>query len=161
MTFCVNCGREIPDDYSFCPNCGARRFQEPDQAVPAVQQPPVATAQPAPARISGRGRGFGIASMAVGIEGMVVGIFFSLYALMGLMASLLTDEVPVGEVFGVFAMVFSLIGLASGIVASILSRKALAEKPDFRFGVLGKGFGLAATIVSGAAIFIGLLALVF
>lgn len=159
MTFCVNCGREIPDDYAFCPNCGARRFQEPDQAVPAEQ--PVAYRTPASPKTTGRVRGLGIASMAVGIEGMVLGIFFSFYALMGLMASLATDDVPVGEVFGAVAMIFSLIGLASGIVASILSRKALAEKPDFRFGVLGKGFGLAATIVSGAAIFIGLLALVF
>lgn len=152
MTFCVNCGREIPDDYSFCPNCGTRRFVEPEQ--------PAAPQAPAMPKTTGRVRGFGIASMAVGIEGMVLGIFFSFYALMGLMASLATDDVPVGEVFGAVAMIFSLIGLASGIVASILSRKALAEKPDFRFAVLGKGFGLAATIVSGAAIFIGLLALV-
>lgn len=157
MTFCVNCGREIPDDYAFCPNCGAKRFQE--TAQPAAAQPVMS--QPATPKTTGRVRGLGIASMAVGIEGMVVGIFFSFYALMGLMASLLTDEVPVGEVFGVFAMVFSLIGLASGIVASILSRKALAEKPDFRFAVLGKGFGLAATIVSGVAILIGLMAVTF
>ena len=156
MTFCVNCGREIPDDYSFCPNCGARRFQEPDQAAPVMQ--PVAYQTPASPKTTGRVRGLGIASMAVGIEGMAVGIIFSIYALMGLMASLAIDEVFVGEVFGAVAMIFSFIGLASGIVASILSRKALAEKPDFRFAVLGKGFGLAATIVSGAAILIGLLA---
>ena len=157
MMYCVNCGREIPDDYAFCPNCGARRFQE--TAQPAVAQPVMA--QPATPKTTGRVRGLGIASMAVGIEGVVVGIFFSLYALLGLLASLTADDIPVGEIFGMFATIFSLIGLASGIVASILSRKALAEKPDFRFAVLGKGFGLAATIVSGAAILIGLMAVIF
>ncbi|MBQ8586468.1 MAG: zinc ribbon domain-containing protein [Oscillospiraceae bacterium] len=168
MTFCVNCGREIPETYAFCPNCGAKRFQEPVQAEPAVQQPPVATAQPAPARISGRGRGFGIASMAVGIEGMGVSIVFSLYALLGaLMSSIAGSFSRIGrneglvffKAMGGMGMIFSLISLASGIVGMILAGKSLAEKSGYRFASLGKKFSLVALIISGVNILVGLIAM--
>ena len=157
MFYCVNCGREIPESYAFCPNCGAKRYEEPVQASVAAQ--PVVQEQPATPKTTGRVRGLGIASMAVGIEGLIVAVLASIYGFFGLMFAAMADMLHGGAAFGIFSLILGLVGLASGIVASILSRKALAENPDFRFAVLGKGFGLAAAIASGAAILIGLLAI--
>ena len=150
MTYCTKCGNAVPEEFAFCPLCGEKRFTEP-VAVTPINTLPV---QP---RISGKSRGFAIASMAVGIEGMIVGIIFGIYSLFALLLASIDDASFIGTVLGVYMIIFSGISLASGIVASILSRKALAECPDLRLAQLGKGFGLAATIISGASILISLL----
>ena len=150
MTYCTKCGNAVPDDFSFCPNCGEKRFSEPLSPAPI----PAAPVQP---RISGRTRGFAIASMAVGIEGMITSIIFGLYSLLMLLIASLDETDIFGNFLGLYMIVFLGVSLASGIVASILSRKALAEHPTLRLAQLGKGFGLAATIISGAFMLIALL----
>lgn len=161
MFYCMKCGKAIPDDYSFCPVCGERRYGAPEQPAPdCTAAIPAVPAQPPQPKVSGRARGLGIASMAVGIEGMAVSIVFAIYGLFALLLSSLDGPEFVGAFFGGFSLIFSLIALASGIVALILSIKSLAEAPKLRFASLGKSFGMAATIVAGVSLLIELIAIV-
>lgn len=149
MFYCMKCGKAIPDDYAFCPVCGEKRFQEPVQA---------AVTQAGSGKMDGRSRGFGIAAMAVGIEGFIVSVLVSVYALLAFMAAMLEDSGMVGTVFGAMSIWMAIISLISGIVALILSGKALRCQPSYKLARLGRTFGLIATILSGTGILIGLLA---
>lgn len=153
MTYCTKCGNAVPDEFAFCPNCGEKRFTAPIAAAPM-------NAAPVQPRVSGRARGFAIASLAVGIEGMVVSILFGFYSLLALLFASLDEIDFFGKFMGMYMIIFLGTSLASGIVASILSRKALAEHPTLRLAQLGKNFGLVATIISGVSILISLLAVI-
>lgn len=75
--FCTYCGREVPDDTSFCPGCGTKFEQnqtyqgEPRQYIPQDAFPPrTSPVQPTSYYVPKRkiaGRGFGITSMVLGI----------------------------------------------------------------------------------------------
>lgn len=50
MSFCKQCGAQIPDDANFCTSCGADQREETAPAAQPVAQPtPAPAAQPAPA----------------------------------------------------------------------------------------------------------------
>lgn len=45
--FCVKCGKEIDDDATFCPFCGASTKEDAPAEVPAQEPPPAPAAEPA------------------------------------------------------------------------------------------------------------------
>ncbi len=51
MAFCSNCGQQLPENATICPNCGTSSAQQTQQAAPQTEQP---KAQPAPAVPQGK-----------------------------------------------------------------------------------------------------------
>lgn len=150
MTYCTKCGNAVPDEFAFCPNCGEKRFTEPVAAAPV-------NTTPARPRVSGRDRGFAIASLAVGIEGMIMGIVFGFFSLFTVFFASFDVSDFFTDFFGMYFTIFLGVSLASGIVAFILGRKPLAEHPDLRLAQLGKSFGLASIIISAVSMLLNFL----
>lgn len=49
MSFCPNCGAQLPEGSTFCPNCGQKMTAQSANPVPAPVENPTPAANPAPA----------------------------------------------------------------------------------------------------------------
>ena len=75
MTFCPNCGAQIPAGANACPSCGTFVNAQPQQPQYNVMPPMVYVKPKIP------GRGLGIAGMVLAIIGLVVGFFLLVSAI--------------------------------------------------------------------------------
>ena len=66
--YCNKCGKEIPDESVFCPECGAK--------VEKLPPPAVGTCPPAEEVSSGMNIGIIVASLFVPLVGIVMGIIY-------------------------------------------------------------------------------------
>ncbi len=74
MAFCTKCGTQLPENAAFCPGCGVSvnpQFQQAPQE-PNGQQPAYQVYAPVKKKVPGRG--FGIASMVLGILGLMTAL---------------------------------------------------------------------------------------
>ena len=39
MKYCINCGHILPDFANFCPICGQKQFDIPEEELPPVEEP--------------------------------------------------------------------------------------------------------------------------
>lgn len=136
--FCTKCGTEVPNEYSYCSNCGAELTKETD--IPQVnniiepqQRQTVNTAMP----LQYQSYDAQQQSQGVKFNGMsIAGFILSLCAF-------ITDEA--GILCAILGLVFSIIGLTSK--NQIKSR--------------GKGFAIAGIAISGVYFLMILCALLF
>ena len=140
--FCENCGSQIPDNNSVCPNCGAAvrsaGAAQPVQPVQPVYQPvqPVYQQQPVqpvyqqPAyqqpiyqqQPASGGKGAAITALILGICGLVfcwVPVFGMLIAIAGLILGILSFKNPNGKGMGITGFVLSIIGIVIGLSYTI------------------------------------------
>lgn len=93
MVYCRECGKQIFDQASICPHCGAPRdLQQPQQ--PGFGQPvqPVYVVQPVKPKIPGRG--FSIASLVLGIIAVYYAFGYLMISLVTPIVSHATSAMP-------------------------------------------------------------------
>ena len=73
-TYCIRCGRQLPPDAFFCPNCGQKVDASPDASSPNAPAEPPAPPQKIDC-------GLGLAVVAV-VMGNVIGIVALVYAVL-------------------------------------------------------------------------------
>lgn len=133
--FCTNCGTEVADNVNFCPSCGTNLtapvqpvqqvYQQPVYQQPVYQQV-VQAPQARPVKTPVRGRGFGIASLVLGIIGFVFCLIVLIIALSMIstyrFSSSWTGLGYLGAVIAIYvstppvllSLIFSIIGMAKG-----------------------------------------------
>jgi len=132
LIHCPECGKEVSDLAPQCPACGypIARMQQP----PYPQVPFQAIPDPIPAPIPGYvykmkipGRGFGIASLVLGIIGTFYSVIFALSSLVVFAdASAERYEAATGFllggiellIFGILALVFGILSVRRGYQAA-------------------------------------------
>lgn len=82
--FCTKCGNALGEDDLFCLNCGQKYVSaDPAPVQPAPVQQPICPPPPPPmgAKPPVPGRGLGIASMVMGLYGILsnFGLFYAMY----------------------------------------------------------------------------------
>ncbi len=97
--FCKNCGTELDDQTTVCPNCGADQKEHqaqpapeqpaPQPAAPQYQQPPQQPyyQQPAPQPADKKVNGLGIAGFIVALLSFGLGILFAIAPIISLALS--------------------------------------------------------------------------
>lgn len=122
-TYCIHCGRQLPPDAFFCPNCGQKVETSPD--TPSTQTP---AEPPAPAPNASQKPplpkldcGLGLAIVAV-VMGNVIGIVALIYAVLA--SSMLSGgdyegarrAARTGKIWSWTAIILSAVGLCLGIL---------------------------------------------
>lgn len=136
--FCKNCGKEIPDNATFCTYCGAQtgtpqqQAQQPQQQPPVYQQPAYqqpAYQQPtyqqpgyAPASYENpEGKSAATAALVWGIVAMVFGwipLGF-IFGIVGIKQSKKANKMGVKNGLSVTGLVLSIIGVVYGSIVSV------------------------------------------
>lgn len=132
--FCSNCGKQIPDNSAFCPNCGTAfsqpqqpQYNQPQQPQYPPQYPPQYQPQPggymppqAPAEEPGKG--MAIASLVLGIlsffcfayiSGVLAIIFGCVAKNKGYTGKMATAGIICGAIGIVLMIVFQIIGFSA------------------------------------------------
>lgn len=160
MTFCPNCGAQIPDGANACPNCGTFvNAQQPQQAQPVQPQynnmPNMGYVKP---KIPGRG--LGIAALVCGIIGLILGFVAFIDAIAS--ASIAGDFGSIGSAAAdmvedeyitstIIKAVLSILGLSFGASAKSKGYNNGVSKGGYITGIIG-----LALCVLGIIIFVAI-----
>lgn len=125
--FCTSCGTTVEDTTRFCPQCGAPAPAPTQQAPGQPVPPPPPYGQPygqppyyVTVRPARPGRGFGIASMVLGIIGIVYSfvLFMAILSTVNMLSSYVAGPMAAGalvySVFGILALIFGVMSRGRG-----------------------------------------------
>ncbi len=177
MAFCIQCGAQLPENVSFCPNCGQKAensapvnkqpeapvyeqtwpqqpvYEQPQYQQPVYQQPQYQYAQQpvytAQPVVETKSKVMGFIGMGLGIGALFFGFLASIWAIAGL------DEYAMATM----AVAYGIVTAGLGVPAKILASKA--GSGGFLGGPtkIGNIFGLIGIIAGGAAFFFGIIGL--
>lgn len=170
MTFCPNCGTQLPEGAAACPNCGAFvNAQQPAQPVQPVQpQYNPYNNMPMGYYVKPKipGRGAGIASMVLAIIGLVysfsafvtaIGVSVGLSEADRVYGSYYEYESAADAVSGGFIVaialfaVLSILGIALGASARNKGYRNGVSTSGLVMGVIGTAIYLISIIIIAAA----------
>lgn len=160
MAYCSNCGSQIDASAKFCSSCGTpvpapvpvetvqTAPAEPVYTAPAVQTY-IAPAAPVKRTVSVKAKVLGFIGMGLAIGGLFFAIIGILYTMIGM--------VEQGLGFGM-SLSFSLFAsLPLSIVGKILCNQSEQAGNTARVCSIGSKLGVAAIIVSGVMLFLGVI----
>lgn len=175
MSFCPNCGSQVPSDNKFCSVCGSpvdteKKIETPinytvaeptytaysQPAYPTYTEPVVA----APAPVSAKSKVKGFIGMGVSIEGFIVAILGVIYTLISI--AFVAEPYMYEAFIGMFVMaaIFNIIGLVSCIIGRVLCRKSEQEGFTSKACSVGSKLGLVGIILSAVALGVGIICLI-
>lgn len=152
MYICQKCNYTSESPQNFCTLCGNQmvaveaKTPQPDYIYPTPAQKPSLAKK--------------IVGMALSIEGFIGAIVTAIYDFIFLIAVLGSGEAIVGAVTITFTFIMSLIILPFAIIGLAFSNKARNLGDTSIFSRLGKTFGIAAIIITAAALVLSLFATV-
>ena len=160
MAYCSNCGNQIEDSAKFCSSCGTpvpvAAPAAPVHTAPAVpvytapaEQTYIVPAAPAKKAVPVKTKVLGFIGMGLGIGGLFFAIIGMLYTLIGMYENGLAFGMSVA--FGGFA------ALPMSIVGKILCNQSVQAGNTARACSIGSKLSVAAIIVSGVMLFLGVI----
>ena len=133
--FCKYCGKEIPEGTAVCPYCNNQQAQQTAAFTPPPQQPPFVQNQPAPgfpppAPQKPKTPELAIASLALGIGGIVLGCCIALLGLVMCIAGLalgITANKKEKTPIGTAGIIVSGVGIGLMIINMILGAAVMVS----------------------------------
>lgn len=160
MAYCSNCGSQMEASAKFCSSCGtpvpAPAPEAPVNTAPAepvytapAEQTYIVPAVPVKQAVSVKTKILGFIGMGLAIGGLFFAIIGMLYTLIGMYEN--------GLAFGMSVAFGGLMALPMSIVGRILCNQSVQAGNTARVCSIGSKLGVAAIIVSGVMLFLGVI----